>query len=195
MMSKQNGRKDYSALSQFIVAHVGGSENIKSLTHCVTRLRFVLKDESLAQDDALKNQDGIVSIVKKGGQYQVVIGSHVTDVYDAVQAYIGHTTDPGDDEAVPQSFGKKAVDIISGTFWPFLGTMCATGIIKGLLGAFSYIGWMDAASGTYTILYALADSFFYFLPIMIAITLSDKLNINRWRFRFTSLRLNSCSMR
>lgn len=179
-MSEQNKKKDYSEISRFIVEQVGGRENIKSVTHCVTRLRFVLKDESIANDDAIKGHEGIVSLVKRGGQYQVVIGSHVTDVYDAVTACIGKTENTEDDEDTPRSLGKKAVDIISGTFWPFLGTMCATGIIKGILGAMSYFGLMDASAGTYTILYAMADSFFYFFPIMIAITLSEKLKMNRF---------------
>ena len=76
--------KDYTDLAQDIVAHVGGKENIIKLVHCVTRLRFSLKDESKADTEYLKNRDGIVTVVKAGGQYQVVIGNHVPDVYAAV---------------------------------------------------------------------------------------------------------------
>lgn len=182
-MNKENKKKDYSDLCRFIIEQIGGRENVKSLTHCVTRLRFVLKDESLANDELIENHSGVVSVVKKGGQYQIVIGSHVTDVYDTAMQQLGLSENFSETEAEnssPVGFRKKAVDIISGTFWPFLGTMCATGIIKGILGALSYFGILSAASGTYTILYALADSFFYFLPIMIAITLSDKLKMNRF---------------
>ena len=74
----------YTELAKDIIAHVGGKENINSLKHCVTRLRFDLKDESKADDDYLKQRDGIVTVVKAGGQYQVVIGNHVPDVYDEV---------------------------------------------------------------------------------------------------------------
>lgn len=74
----------YTELAKDIIAHVGGRENINSLKHCVTRLRFDLKDESKADDDYLKQRDGIVTVVKAGGQYQVVIGNHVPDVYDEV---------------------------------------------------------------------------------------------------------------
>lgn len=76
--------KNYTELAQDIVAHVGGKDNILKLVHCVTRLRFTLKDESKADDDYLKQRDGIVTVVKAGGQYQVVIGNYVPDVYDTV---------------------------------------------------------------------------------------------------------------
>ena len=71
----------YTELAEDILKHVGGKENVNSLKHCVTRLRFDLKDESKADDDYLKNRDGVVTVVKAGGQYQVVIGNHVPDVY------------------------------------------------------------------------------------------------------------------
>ena len=115
---------------------------------------------------------------RKGGQYQVVIGNEVADVYDAVMGKLS-LKETGTDSK-PQTFMEKAVDIISGTFWPFLGVMCATGVIKGILGALSYLGILDAASGTYTILYAVADGFFYFLPVLIAITMSEKLKMDKF---------------
>ena len=74
----------YDGLSRIIIQNVGGKDNITSITHCVTRLRFKLKDESKANTDVLKNTDGIVTVVKSGGQYMVVIGNHVPDVFDSV---------------------------------------------------------------------------------------------------------------
>lgn len=74
----------YTELAEDIIKHVGGKENVNNLKHCVTRLRFDLKDESKADDDYLKNRDGVVTVVKAGGQYQVVIGNHVPDVYAEV---------------------------------------------------------------------------------------------------------------
>ena len=190
MIAETKGReerkmaKDYSELAQFIIENVGGPQNIKSLTHCVTRLRFVLKDEQQAKDEVLQSNPGIVTIIKKGGQYQVVIGTHVTDVFDTVNRKLGlDTTKQSQEEQgeeKKQSFGKRAVDIISGTFWPFLGVMCATGVIKGILGALTFLGWLDTSSGTYTILYSMSDSFFYFFPILIAMTMSEKLKMNRF---------------
>ena len=76
--------KNYDELAKDILAHVGGEENVSSLKHCVTRLRLVLKDESKADTDYLKKRDGVITVAKAGGQYQVVIGNEVTDVYDAV---------------------------------------------------------------------------------------------------------------
>lgn len=172
-------KKDYKKLAAFIIEHVGGRENVRSLTHCITRLRFVLHDEQKAEDFVLEASDGIVSVIKKGGQYQVVIGNEVADVYDAARDLLGlEQTEKTESEK--QTFKQKAIDIISGTFWPFLGVMCATGIIKGITGVLSYLGFMDPAGGTYTLLYSLSDCFFYFLPIMIAITMSEKLKMNQF---------------
>ena len=74
--------RKYEQLSKEIIANVGGKDNISSLSHCITRLRFKLKDESIANDDVLKKMDGIVTVMKSAGQYQVVIGNHVPDVYE-----------------------------------------------------------------------------------------------------------------
>ncbi len=171
--------RNYKELAQFIIEHVGGRENVRSLTHCITRLRFVLFDEQKADDNVLEASDGIVSVIRKGGQYQVVIGNEVTDVYDAANELLA-LQNTAEDVPQEQSLKQKAVDIISGTFWPFLGVMCATGIIKGVIGALSYFELMDASGGTYTLLYSLSDCFFYFLPVMIAITMSAKLNMNQF---------------
>ena len=85
----------YDGLARIIIQNVGGKSNITSITHCVTRLRFKLKDESKAQDEILKETDGVVNILKAGGQYQVVIGQHVADVYDAVLS-VGHLESLGE---------------------------------------------------------------------------------------------------
>ena len=83
----------YHELAEKIVKNVGGQENINSLTHCITRLRFKLKDESQANDDVLKNMDGVVTVMKSGGQYQVVIGNHVPAVYEEVVSMAGLSGD------------------------------------------------------------------------------------------------------
>ena len=123
----------YESLAKEILANVGGKENINSLTHCVTRLRFRLKDESKANDDALKNNPGVVTVMKSAGQYQVVIGNHVPWVYADVceLAGISNGTQQVEEEA-PQGLFNKLIDIISGCFQPILGPLCAAGIIKGL---------------------------------------------------------------
>ena len=160
----------YDGLARIIIQNVGGKSNIISVAHCITRLRFKLKDESKANKEVLESTDGVIKVMQAGGQYQVVIGNQVNDVYDAVLE-VGHLTAAGavDEEgnAVEETAGggKKSpvsllIDVISGTLQPTLGVLAATGIIKGLLALFDFIGLIPAASGTYQVWYAVADGFF-----------------------------------
>ena len=170
----------YENLAKEILGNVGGKENINSLTHCVTRLRFRLKDESKANDEALKNNPGVVTVMKSAGQYQVVIGNHVPLVYADVceLAGISNGTQQVEDEA-PQGLFNKLIDIISGCFQPILGPLCAAGIIKGLNALLVFIlGSSFSNSGTYMILNAIGDSIFNFLPIILGYTAAKKFNVN-----------------
>lgn len=170
----------YENLAKEILENVGGKENINSLTHCVTRLRFRLKDESKANDEALKNNPGVVTVMKSAGQYQVVIGNHVPLVYADVceLAGISNGTQQVEEEA-PQGLFNKLIDIISGCFQPILGTLCAAGIIKGLNALLVFIlGSSFNNSGTYMILNAIGDSIFNFLPIILGYTAAKKFNVN-----------------
>ena len=88
----------YETLAKEIVKNVGGKENVSILVHCITRLRFKLKDESKAKDDVLKNMDGVVTVMKSGGQYQVVIGNHVPDVFAEVMPLLGLAEEAGQEE-------------------------------------------------------------------------------------------------
>ena len=170
----------YENLAKEILENVGGKENINSLTHCVTRLRFRLKDESKANDEALKNNPGVVTVMKSAGQYQVVIGNHVPLVYADVceLAGISNGTQQVEEEA-PQGLFNKLIDIISGCFQPILGPLCAAGIIKGLNALLVFIlGSSFSNSGTYMILNAIGDSIFIFLPIILGYTAAKKFNVN-----------------
>lgn len=170
----------YENLAKEILENVGGKENINSLTHCVTRLRFRLKDESKANDEALKNNPGVVTVMKSAGQYQVVIGNHVPLVYGDVceLAGISNGTQQEEEEA-PQGLFNKLIDIISGCFQPILGPLCAAGIIKGLNALLVFIlGSSFNNSGTYMILNAIGDSIFNFLPIILGYTAAKKFNVN-----------------
>ena len=170
----------YENLAKEILENVGGKENINSLTHCVTRLRFRLKDESKANDEALKNNPGVVTVMKSAGQYQVVIGNHVPLVYADVceLAGISNGTQQVEEEA-PQGLFNKLIDIISGCFQPILGPLCAAGIIKGLNALLVFIlGSSFNNSGTYMILNAICDSIFNFLPIILGYTAAKKFNVN-----------------
>ena len=173
--------KDYTDLAQDIVAHVGGKENIIKLVHCVTRLRFSLKDESKADTEYLKNRDGIVTVVKAGGQYQVVIGNHVPDVYAAVikEADIsGEDSIDVDEGDVPQgNLFDRFIALVSGLFQPMLGALSAAGMIKGVVAIMAACG-VKSTDGAYVILNAAGDGFFQFLPIMIALNAARKFKMN-----------------
>lgn len=174
----------YDGLARIIIQNVGGKSNISGLTHCITRLRFRLKDESKANTDILKETDGIVTVIQSGGQYMVVIGNHVADVYDTVIS-VGHLQSiaeaPGDDaEAGPKEKMNPFnafVGIVTGVFTPFLGVLCACGIIKGFLALFVAVGVLDGAGGTYNILYSLGDAAFYFLPVLLGYTAAKRFKL------------------
>lgn len=173
----------YDGLARIIVQNVGGKSNIIGLTHCITRLRFKLKDESKANTDVLKSTDGVVTVIQSAGQYQVVIGNHVPDVYAAVCS-VAHITGEDVVEEAGQkqklSVGAALIDLISGSFQPILGTFAATGIIKGILALLSFFKILDATGGTYGTLFAVADGFFYFLPIILAYTVAKKFKMNEF---------------
>ncbi|WP_414052972.1 beta-glucoside-specific PTS transporter subunit IIABC [Macrococcus animalis] len=170
----------YEVLAKDIVEKVGGRENIRSLTHCVTRLRFVLKDESKADTEYLKNRDGIVTVMKSGGQYQVVIGNHVPDVYTDVAnvAGLGAATEEDETNSGSKNPFNNFIDIVSGIFQPLLGVLAAVGMIKGFNAMFSFLGWLPADSGAYQIIAAIGDSLFYFFPIFIGYTAATKFKAN-----------------
>ena len=174
----------YEDLSREIIANIGGKDNVVSVVHCTTRLRFKLKDMKKANDDKLKATDGVISVVKSGGQYQVVIGNNVADVYDTLVkvggfANGGSVSDDDVDNS-NMSSADKFIDLISGIFNPLLGAMCAGGMIKGFNAMFLAFGWLSATSGTYVILNAIGDSLFYFLPIILGISSAKKFGINTY---------------
>jgi len=181
-MSKDN----YDELARDIIEHVGGEENVTDLRHCITRLRFNLKDENKADTDYLKNREGIVTVMKSAGQYQVVIGEQVAEVYEAIvnQSNIGGDTsasEPNDnsDNNDDRNVLDRFIDFISGVFQPFLMALAATGMIKGLVALLGTVG-VDPESGLYQVLNFAGDGFFQFLPVMVAITAARKLKMNEF---------------
>lgn len=170
----------YKTLAEEIIKNVGGKENINTLTHCITRLRFKLKDESKANDNILNKTNGVVTVMKSGGQYQVVIGNHVADVYKEVSDIlnldnINSVNDNAD--KVKENLFSKAVDTVSGIFQPILGVMSACGILKGLNTLFTVIGLYSNTSGNYIIINAIGDALFMFLPIFLGFTSAKKFNL------------------
>lgn len=169
----------YENLAREIVSNVGGRENISSLTHCITRLRFKLKDESKANDDIIKDMDGVVTVMKSGGQYQVVIGNHVPEVYADVMPLIDLEEDSTDkeDDARSQNLFNRAIDVISGIFQPILGIMAACGMVKGFNALFIALGLYSDTSGGYLVLNAIGDGLFNYMPLFLGYTAAKKFRL------------------
>ena len=187
LFENENRRKGhlmkYEQLAKDIIENVGGKENVNSVVHCITRLRFKLKDEGKANTDVLKNMEGVVTVMKSGGQYQVVIGNHVSDVYKAVVEIGGfQNQSPVEDDGDKKKQGvfNSFIDIISGIFTPTLGVLAATGMIKGFNSLFVALGWFSDKSGTYQILNAVGDALFYFFPIFLGYTAMKKFGGNHF---------------
>lgn len=170
--------KDYKQMAEQIVEQVGGESNVISLTHCMTRLRFQVKDEKKVNMDALKQVSGVIQVVISGDQYQVVIGSDVADVYDQIGAIGSIPLNGEEKETSKKNIVSIAIDTVSGIFMPFMSAFMAAGLLKGLLVLVTAIGVLDKASTTYTLLYAAADGVFYFLPFFLAHTAGKKFNAN-----------------
>lgn len=171
----------YEKLAKEIIQGVGGEKNVGSLVHCATRLRFVLKDNSKADKAKLEKTDGIITVKESGGQFQVVIGNTVPEVYNAIGKISGILNDSSKKEDKPNGgkFGfGSLVDVISSIFAPLLGVMAGAGILKGLLLIASNFKWLEATDSTYIILFAAADSLFYFLPVLLAVTTARKFGGN-----------------
>lgn len=170
-MSKQTNQE----LAKDVLDLVGGKKNVNSVVHCATRLRFKLKDESVAKTEEIKKHPGVIQVVQSGGQYQVVIGSHVKDVYAELLEVSGLSGASSSEESGPKgSIFNQFIDIISGIFTPFLGALAGVGVLKGLLTLLVVVGAMSPESGAYQILFAASDGFMQFLPFAIAFTAAKK---------------------
>lgn len=168
---------DYVETSKKIINGVGGADNIASATHCMTRLRLVLKDESKADDKAVEKIKGVKSVIKQGGQYQVVIGNEVSNLFKEFKKY-GNW---GDDAAAVKVDGPKGNPVqrlfgfVSGCMTPLLPAMLGCGMLKVVLTLLTTFAGMSTESSTYTLLYAFSDCFFMFLPIFLGFTIAKKM--------------------
>ncbi|AGF54730.1 PTS system beta-glucosides-specific IIC component [Clostridium saccharoperbutylacetonicum] len=168
----------YESLAKDIIKNVGGKDNIISLLHCVTRLRFNLKDESLANDEVLKDMDGVITVMHSAGQYQVVIGNHVPQVYEEVCKAANISSTSPALQGKKMTLKEKALDLITGIMMPSIALLCACGMLKGLNSILSYLGLYSNTDGIYLLLNAIGDSIFYFLPIVIGYNTAKKINMN-----------------
>ncbi|WP_250193100.1 beta-glucoside-specific PTS transporter subunit IIABC [Bacillus velezensis] len=170
---------DYHKISKEILQLVGGEENVQSVIHCMTRLRFNLYDNAKADRNGLEQTEGVMGTNISGGQFQIIVGNHVPKVYQALMESSGLS----DESANKTSKQKKNVlsavfDVISGVFTPILPAIAGAGMIKGLVALAVTFGWMSEKSQTHSILTAVGDGAFYFLPLLLAVSAARKFRCN-----------------
>lgn len=171
---------DYKITANELVKELGGNENIVNVTHCATRLRFILNDEGIVDSDKVKRIPGVITTVQASGQYQVVIGNHVKDAFDFVMELVDvDGKQPMKNEKKVGVF-SRIIDVISGIFAPFLYTLAACGILQGILGILVALNAIDTSSGTYQILNFVSWTAFTFLPVLIAVTAAKKFGMNTY---------------
>ncbi len=173
--------RDWDKLASDIIAEVGGPENIAGMTYCATRLRLNLKDESIVDDEKVKAIDGVINVAHGGGQYQLLIGIEVPNLYERFEAQvkgsgkaeITNKAADGDQSAVSKVFAT-----ISGIFAPLLAPLAGSGILRGLIILFTQLGVLHEGTSTYVILYGAASAVFYLLPVLLMISTSKRFGAN-----------------
>lgn len=167
----------YTELAKEILRLVGGQENVTEATHCFTRLRLKLKDSTKADKAALKALDKVTGIVEAGGQFQIVIGTQVGDVFNALEPMLHSTSAVSEEKPTEQKekFSlKAAVNALASIFTPTIPALAGSGVLKGLLVLFTTFGLMDKSGSTYAILNAASDAVFYFMPIILGYSAAKK---------------------
>ncbi|MEK0242896.1 PTS transporter subunit EIIC [Klebsiella variicola] len=170
-----------NTLPEKIIELIGGKENIESVIHCATRLRFKLYNELIVKEAELKKTQGIIAVVKSGGQFQVVIGNDVSSLFKQIEASIEGRKPVIEETKKTKStpsFASILIDVISAIFTPFISVLAAAGIMKGLLSLLINVDLIKAGTGTYDVLFAASDAIFYFFPLFIGYTAGKKFGGN-----------------
>jgi PTS system beta-glucosides-specific IIC component len=164
-----------------IIELVGSQENINSVTHCFTRLRFKLKDRSVVEDDQLTEVPAVLGLYDRGGELQVILGNKVTEYYQEAEKILGNKTQGSIDENLDEDEPHekmgvidKISDIASAIFIPFIGVLGACGTLQGILALLVFLNVVDATSGTYLVINAMGKGIFYFLPFFLSYTAATK---------------------
>ena len=167
-------------LAMQIVETVGGRNNIQTVVHCATRLRFKLASTPAGAAGKIKALEGVIAVVESGGQFQVVIGNHVGEVFRAIEAIL---SEGGEVPSVPKhttpsepaaSLLARFIDLVSGIFTPVLSVMAASGMLKGFLALALALNLLSQESGTYQLWFAASDALFYFFPLVLGYTAGKK---------------------
>lgn len=171
----------FKNLAASILEKVGGTENVSSVGHCATRLRFNLKNDTKADTEAIKSIKGVVGVVNNGGQYQVIIGNDVSSVYKEL-VQLGKLSDASNNETKEQDKGTvaKVLDIIAGCFFPIIPALTGAGMLKAVLALLVAFKWVTADSEVYQFLNFMGDAAFYFLPILLAASAAKKFKVNQY---------------
>lgn len=187
--SADDGLTGLNATARDIIAGIGGADNVRSVIHCITRLRFYLKDESLADDAAVTESADVIDVARAGGQYQVVIGPKVAQVYNAVVKQLpqgsGEDAPEEEERERPTTFVgwmkygfSSLIGVITGSMIPIIGVLAASGILKGILALLTYYKVVGDETDTYKFIDAMSSSMFYFLPIIVGFTAARRLGAN-----------------
>ncbi len=177
----------YDDLAKKIIERVGGRGNIAGLTHCATKLRFLLKDEAKADTRGLKTMPGVITVVQSSGQYQLVIGNHAPDVCETVSRLAG-IVDFKEERGRERSVFGRFPEFFAGIFTPLVSVFCAMGVLKGIQGFLLHVGLYGETDAFYQFVQLLSDSLFYYLPIFIGATAARKFQINQ----FTGMIIGAC---
>lgn len=164
---------DYKVMAKNILEKIGGAENVRNMTHCATRLRLTLHDTAKADDQAVENIDGVINVINKAGQYQLLIGTEVGKLYDEFEPLVKGNESSGSPTKEEQASGSiisNIFSVVSAIFAPLLPVLAGSGILRGLLILFVQLGIISEDSGTYSILFVASMSVFYFLPVLLAFT-------------------------
>ena len=170
----------YEQLAKQIVSLVGGADNINDAYHCQTRLRFQLKDESKADTAALEANDGVSKVIQNAGVYQVVIGTHVADVFEEIakEAHLETRTDAAEAPEEKKKLIDRLIDFVAGTFQPVIPALSGAGMVKAVLALLVVFHVITNESQTYILLNMFADAVFFFLPVLLAYSEAQKLKCN-----------------
>ncbi|QDL32188.1 beta-glucoside-specific PTS transporter subunit IIABC [Serratia liquefaciens] len=171
---------DYKQLGLEILLQVGGKDNVSKLTHCATRLRMEFNDDSRVQAKAIESLPGVISVVERGGQFQIVVGNNVQQTFRAMQKEIGDLSGRQSEKNSQARGGviSQIISVISTTFTPVIPAITGAGMIKALLAILKLTGVIDAASPTYHLLDTIADAAFFFLPVLLAYGAAIKFECN-----------------
>lgn len=176
---------DYQAIAKEILKDVGGKDNIVDVTHCYTRLRFVLKDTKQANKEALLQTEGVISVVESGGQYQVVLGNKVAHVYNALEPLLAQQLTTKKSTKEKNSLGNRILNTVAAIFTPVVPAIAASGMLKGILAIAVMVAnnfyQVDLKPlNTYIILSAASDALFYFMPVILGYSAAKVFKTNEY---------------